>query len=326
MKAELLIIAIAGLCLSACEKQASPKEGAKEKPASSAASAEPAKEHENELKVDAETQKRIGIESMNLQAMTLTPEVQAFGRVVNVSGLVSTVAEIETARAASQASQAELARLRNLAAQNNTSERALQAAEATAVRDQTQFQAAQLRLTADWGSTLASRQDLPQIVQALAALQSALVEVDVPAGVIAPNVVPTGVRLYALADKEHPQQATYFGIAPGVDAQFQSEGFFFLIATNLLHLGSGAALTGFIALPGDPQSGALLPEGAVVRHNGFTWVYLQTGDQTFERRQVNLDTPVSNGWFIRSQLKPGDKVVSAGAQQLLSQEVNRPEE
>ena len=78
----------------------------------------------------------------------------------------------------------------------NASERVLQAAEATAVRDQTQLQSAQLRLIADWGTTLANRPDLPQLVQGLAALQSALVELDVPAGAIGVDVLPSGARLF----------------------------------------------------------------------------------------------------------------------------------
>ena len=37
------------------------------------------------------------------------------------------------------------------------------------------------------------------------------------------------------------------------------------------------------------------------------------------RREVALEDPASGGWFTRS-LKPGDKVVTRGAQMLLSEE------
>jgi len=82
-----------------------------------------------------------------------------------------------------------------------------------------------------------------------------------------------------------------------------------------------SAVTGFLGLPGEAQSGVRVPREAVVRFNGTTWVYVQTGDDTFQRTEVALDRPLANGWFVRAGLKPQDKVVSAGAQQLLSEEL-----
>ena len=40
------------------------------------------------------------------------------------------------------------------------------------------------------------------------------------------------------------------------------------------------------------------------------------------RKQIELDRPLSSGFFVHEGLSPGDRVVIAGAQQLLSAELN----
>jgi len=101
----------------------------------------------------------------------------------------------------------------------------------------------------------------------------------------------------------------------------QGRGFLLLISPNSLKLVPGLALTGLLSLPGEPRSGVLLPRSAVVRYNGATWIYLQTGEETFQRTQVALDSPLQDGWFVEKGLKPKDKVVTVGGQQLLSEEL-----
>ena len=110
------------------------------------------------------------------------------------------------------------------------------------------------------------------------------------------------------------------GPAPSVDPQLQGKGFLFLLKTNSIQLAPGAAVSGFLELPGDKQTGVELPRNAILRFNGATWVYVQTSDEAFERREVKLDSPLSEGWFVREGLKPGDKVVVVSAQELLSEE------
>ena len=58
----------------------------------------------------------------------------------------------------------------------------------------------------------------------------------------------------------------------------------------------------------------------MLRWQGKNWAYLETAPGTFLRKEVLLDTPVSNGWFIRQNLTLGDHVVITGARQLLSEE------
>jgi hypothetical protein len=87
----------------------------------------------------------------------------------------------------------------------------------------------------------------------------------------------------------------------------------------------GTAIVGRLQTRGAPQSGVLVPRAAVLRHQGEAVVYVQMSDDTFQRRQINLDRPLNNGFFVYKGLSTNDRVVIVGAQQLLSAELNTSE-
>ena len=315
----LLVLFLAGF--AGCSR--SPKEETKAPAAEKVAEPESHVKHgtngETIITFDSATQRLMGLRTTALQPAQLAPEVKGYGRVLDVAPLTALLSDLMAARAASAASQAELARLKTLAAQSNASERSLQAAEAAAAKDQSQAETAHLRLLAAWGRAIAERPDLPQFVQSLSSLLSVLIQLDLPAGQVV-TALPTGARLLTLADESKPVQAEWLGPAPSVDPQLQGRGFLFFLRTNSIQLTPGAAVSGFLEMPGEAQTGVQLPRNAIVRFNGVTWVYLQTSDGAFERREVKLDSPLNEGWFVREGLKTGDKVVTVGAQELLSEE------
>jgi hypothetical protein len=270
--------------------------------------------------VEAKLQPAIGLQVAPLEAAQLSPEMKAYGHVLDPAPLAAMVADLVSAQAAGQASEAELKRLKTLAAQNNASERALQSAQAAAVHDQTQIQSARLRLLANWGDTISQRSDLTDFVQALGSLNSVLVQLQLPAGDELPSA-PTAARVFILGNETNPITADLVGPAPMVDPQMQGRGFLLLISPNPLRLVPGQALTGLLSLAGEPRSGVLLPRSAVVRFSGATWIYLQTGEESFQRAEVTLESPLQNGWFVAKGLKPQDKVVTVGGQELLSEEL-----
>jgi hypothetical protein len=301
------------------EKKEAPTEAASEK-ATGGAKLEHGTNGDVIVTVDTNLQQTIGLQTTALEPAQASPEIKAYGRVMDPSGLAALTAELVTAEAAEKASQAELQRLKTLAAQSNASERSVQAAQATAVHDQAQAQSVRLRLLAAWGSAIAQRKDLPEFAQSLGLQQSALVQLDVPAS-DAPAEPPTQARLFTLQDETKPLEAQLLGPAPSVDPQMQGRGFLLLVNPNPMRLVPGAAVTGYLSLAGKALSGILLPRSAIVRFNGKTWVYLQTSDGTFQRQAVVLDVPMEKGWFVGQGLKPHDKVITVGAQQLLSEEL-----
>jgi multidrug efflux pump subunit AcrA (membrane-fusion protein) len=83
----------------------------------------------------------------------------------------------------------------------------------------------------------------------------------------------------------------------------------------------GTAVQAHIATSGTAINGVLVPRSCLLRHAGLTWVYVQTGDDRFERRDCVLHTPLGEGWFVSKGVAPGEKVVVEGAQMLLSEEL-----
>ena len=272
------------------------------------------------ITLDSETQKVMGLQTAPLSAASLSPETNGYGHVLDPAPLSSLVAELVSARATTEASQKELERLKVLAAQNNASVRSVQTAEAASLRDQVSVELARQHLLTAWGKAIADRADLLALVQSLAAAEFALVRIDLPAGDVL-KAQPAGARLFALADESSLVAAEYVGPAPAVDTQMQGQGFLFLAKSGQSRFAPGAAVTGFLQLPGATQLGVVLPRNALVRFNGATWVYLQTANDTFQRTEAILERSLDAGWFVREGLKAGDKVVVVGAQQLLSEEL-----
>jgi hypothetical protein len=317
----LSLITLAALLAGCAEqKKEQPKEATSEKAAEPESRVKHGTNGEVMVTVEAKLQQTIGLQTAPLAPAQLSPEIKAYGRVLDISPLASLVAELATAEAAGQASQAELKRLKTLAAQNNASERAVQNAQAAATHDQAQIQSVRLRLLATWGSGIAQRNDLPDFVQSLGSLASALIQIEVTAGDALP-APPSGARIFSLGNETNPIPAVLIGPAPVADPQMQGKGFLLLVSPNSSQLVPGAAVTGLLSLPGEPRSGVLLPRSAIIRFNGTTWIYQQTSDEVFQRKEVTLEDALENGWFVSAGLKAQDKVVTVGGQQLLSEEL-----
>lgn len=270
------------------------------------------------IHMSRELQATAGIAVTNLEAVQLAAEVKGYGRVLDPAELAALYGEFTTAQAARESSDAELQRLRTLAAQNNASARALQAAEAAAARDQAQFESARLKWIATGCSAMSGPLDFPGLMKSLGSLESALVRVDLPAGERLPSP-PTGALLRTLSGGQ--VAAEFLGEAPMVDPQTQSRGFLFLVRTNAVGLAPGAAVTGYLATAGELSAGVVVPRSAVLRHEGLAWIYLESQGTNFTRRAVSLDRPLDRGWFVPAGGGPGDHVVSVGAQTLLSEEL-----
>lgn len=63
-----------------------------------------------------------------------------------------------------------------------------------------------------------------------------------------------------------------------------------------------------------------MPTDAVVWWQGRAWIYVQRDPTLFARRELATDSPVPGGWFIAQGISPDQRVVTKGAQQLLSEE------
>ena len=300
-------------------------------PAEAAAEAKPAADEGGKVKVthdaqgnaviniDDDAQGDAGIVVAKPSVGTWSPEVKGYGRVLDPTPLSALLNELAADESAATASKLELARQNTLSAQNNTSARNLQAAEAAAKKDQLAIQSVRDRLALAWGKAVTGQSDLPAFVKSLADRETVLIRVDMPAGEVL-AAPPVGARVVALSGKN--TDANFLGQAPSVDPQIQGQAFLFLISPNALQMAPGEAATVYLKMPGEPLPGVIIPRDSVVRVEGTGWVYVQNeGAESYTRRKIALDRPVENGWFITSGVTATNYITTEGAQTLLSEEL-----
>jgi len=264
--------------------------------------------------LDAETQKRIGVAVTNPIAAERTPEVKAFGHVIDPATLAAALGDLETARTAADASGREYTRLKTLAEQNNVSARNLEAAQAAATHDDLAYAAARVKFVTAWGKRLAEHPS--ETLKALTDGDLLLVQLELPAGKISGS--PGKARIASANGSQVLTDADFYDAGVGIDPQTQMENFLF--KGNGSGLKPGAAVEGFISSGGEATAGVEVPAQAVLRHEGKAWFYEQTGDNEFMRREIG-ETDVVGDWFSRD-LSVTNRVVVAGAQTILSAELS----
>jgi hypothetical protein len=267
--------------------------------------------------LDAATQMRLGLQLAMPAATQWQPEDKAYGVVLDPAMLAAAIAELASARVTADASDKEYKRQETLAAQNNSSARALESAQASATHDDLAWTSELAKFKADWGSALA--ENGAEIASQIASNQAALVRIDLPAGENLP-ATPSSASLILSTDETNAVDAVFFDAINGVDPQTQGQSFFFLVKGRTLP--PNAAVTGFLKMPGEPVNGVMVPAAAVLRYEGKDWIYTQTGTNQFLREGIPLDYPVENGWFVPDASLATNNIVIGGAQTVLSAELS----
>ncbi|MBI3881812.1 MAG: hypothetical protein HY301_17330, partial [Verrucomicrobia bacterium] len=191
------------------------------------------------IKLDKETLEHAGLKTTALAAAEVAPEKKAFGRVLDAAQLAAMFSDIQSAEITGIASKQELDRLKVLEKQNNTSLKAVQAAEAAAKRDELQAGALRVKLMAAWGKAIGEVPQLHEQLGGLVTLESALVRLDLPAGESLAEQ-PVGARLFSLAKPDDAMSAQFLGGLPSTDPQAQGQALLFLAPANPQHLAPGA--------------------------------------------------------------------------------------
>ncbi|HAF01572.1 MAG TPA: hypothetical protein DCG63_09805, partial [Methylophilaceae bacterium] len=60
------------------------------------------------------------------------------------------------------------------------------------------------------------------------------------------------------------------------------------------------------------SSGVIIPNSAVVWHDGKSWIYQKQKNDLFTRIPIKTDTEVGDGWF-NQDLSPQFEIVTSGA-------------
>jgi hypothetical protein len=269
------------------------------------------------LRLDRPARERLGLSVVAVQSTKLAPAIRGYGRLLDPTVLVAAIYERQAAQGALEAADLEYRRVQTLHQGNaNASARDLEAARATFEREWANARNAEARLAAVWGGSAGRHGDLTALAAKLVAREAAVARLDLPLGTVL-AAAPATARVAAAADASTPPvAATPLGTAPDTDPTVQGRGFLLLLEPSPWP--PGTLLEGWLTPSGEPQTGFEVPRSALLRDAGRTCVYVQTAEDAFARRVVQLDHPTAAGWFVTSGLAAGERLVVRGAQALLS--------
>ena len=283
------------------------------------------------VSLDAAKQEKSATRVVALESTVHQSEQRAYAQVLEMrawsdarNAYLVAKGQGDKARAAAEESRTDVVRQRQLHQAGSASAEAALEADVKARADQATVQPAEAAvgllessMRETWGEPLASwlMEGAPQLDE-LVNERSVLIQVSLPAAVNISN--PPNTAMIKGADG-NPVPAQFVSRTARVDPRFQGSIFFYMAPRQERGLFPGLATTAFLP-HGEPQSGVIVPSAAVVWWQGRAWVYVQVDPQRFARREIPADAPVPDGWFVSKAIKPGDRIVSGGAQQLLSEE------
>jgi hypothetical protein len=286
------------------------------------------------------SQQQSGIAAVTLQPAAYQEQISYLGTVVGIESLVelrtrylAAKADTSVAQASLNNSQQEYQRLRQLNGDNkNVSDRAVAVAEAALKADQARVDASVAAagnvrdsIRQQWGSTLAdwaTGASGKDAFQRLLQYHDVLLQITLPFDASTPDKHAV-LLVEPMGGQGAPSKAVFISASPQTDTTIQGKTFYYRAAADILRAGMRVTAR-FASRNKDATGGVVVPDTAVVWYANKAWVYQKEGVDKFVRRQVSTDIEVDSksgiGWFNASGFKPGDKVVSSGAQLLLSEE------
>jgi hypothetical protein len=289
-------------------------------------------EGETVIKLDQATQKKSGIGVAPLKAVSHQEELRAYGTVMDLQPLgdlrnsfATARAQVEKTRASLEASRKEYERLKPLQDSQNISTKVFQAAEAISRSDEASAGAARTALSVlegtisqRWGGVLAKwlfdgSKEFDRLMQR----QDVLLQITLPPGSRFSSA-PRNARVQAPEGKI--AAASLVSPSPSTDPRIQGISLFYLAQAQATDLLPGMNVLAFLP-NGSQNRGVVVPAAAVVWWQGKAWIYAQKDSDRFIRREITTETPVEDGWFVGKGLSPNDRIVTSGAQLLLSEEL-----
>lgn len=145
-----------------------------------------------------------------------------------------------------------------------------------------------------------------------------LVRVDLPVGEQADS--PTAQIVPAGFEGRPSLRALRVAVAPATDAHTQGISLLYRLEKTPFGLRPGTAVAASLPVAGAARQGVLIPDSAVVQQEGRMWAWVQSGAERFIRRPVPTDLPAAGGYLVVAGFSSGERIVTTGAQSLLSEE------
>lgn len=301
----------------------------REQPVEAPSRVEPRPDHTVVI-FDEATQKRADLLVMVVPQTTRQEEIEALATVLSFQPLidlrnnyVGARAQLDKASAMLEASRREYDRLKTLHnGERNISDKALQAAEAVWRGDVATVWAAQAAVDAmeqiarqAWGGVLASAiANHAPLFQHLSAQREVLLRIAVTS---ATDLSKPPATVQVDADNGKFLTAALISASPQADPHIQGATFFYTAPAETLRVGT--TLTARLPIASQ-ETGAVIPESALVWWQGKAWGYIQHAPDQFVRRELADAIPVAEGWFVPG-FEAAQGIVVRGASVLLSEEL-----
>jgi hypothetical protein len=267
------------------------------------------------LKLTKEQQAAAGLKFAQAEAVEIPRQITGYGRVLDPSSVVALAFDVQTARAAMDASNKDFERVKSLFAQNqNASARTLETAEAVLKRDRALLAAAEAKLQTAVGPRLAAKQNFSDVIDSVAKMQSALVRVDIVGE--APHTAQATFEVSPLANKDVIVEAEFMGPAPTSDATLQGQGYLGLVRTNIFAANTAIAAT--FDDTSEKTKGFAISHSAVLQNGDEVFVFVQAGEESFKKIPIEIGSRKGDRVFVTGDLSATDQIVVEGAHQILS--------
>lgn len=262
--------------------------------------------------LSAAQQHAVGIIVAAAPTIELPRRTAAYGRVLDPSQLVADEGQLESARAAIRAADAETARLKRLYRGANASLKALQLAEATQAEAQARARQARATFLLHWAP----------LARLGAAQRTRLVASIIDGRVLLLRADLLGrhslgkLPMQALVDVDGLEVPAHVLGALSQSAGLQSVGLLLQMSHPPAGLGPGARLP--VNLEGSGINGRVVPRGALLygQHGAYVYRVLpqktKDGDTLFAPLRVTPLQMVDGAWLVTG-LHAGERIVVRGA-------------
>ena len=286
------------------------------------------------IRLDTEAQKLSGIETLTLKPASHHAEFTAYGKAINIHPLLALrhryfVALTERSSAKARFKQAEqnINRQQDLyrngiSSKRNLQEQQMQWQSYKAQVDATDFQGKAIidEALLLWGKELtdwAFSNDSDKLGAFLSGRQT-LLQITLPANKHLPDKIQT-IYIEVSGNRSKAHKAELISMAVQTESIAQGESYYF--QTGDKNIITGMNVTGWIPEQNMQMTGVIIPKSALIWYMDQAFVYLKTAEESFSRCTIDHYSASADGYFIPDAIKPGEQVVTKGAQMLLSEEL-----
>lgn len=277
---------------------------------------------EGRLVLSEEQAKSLGVTTEPARAAQFRSGLSGYGTVVSLDTIGQLDSDFLTAQAVAAQSQAAAARAQYLfgAGGGAVSREAMEATQSKAAADQASLALARRKAEAIFGHNAPWERGGQRraIMERLSAGRTVLVRVTFPLGSL--DHMPDRLTAARLGRNSKPWPASAVWEAPA-DPNFPGPGLLALVDGSDLAQNDHVIATVPV---GEPQTGVTVPSGAVVYSEDRAWVYAEIAPRSYRRVPVDAANANEGGYFVPQSvgLRPGARIVMAGAGLLLARERN----